>query len=532
VSSDPNQDLSAASGELAGGQIEDDAVAETNSYGQILKSSALIAGASMLVIGIGIVRAKAMALLLGPAGFGLLGLYVSITGLAQNVASMGINQSGVRQIAEALGSEDTGRIARTILVLRRTSIFLGVLGAGLLIMFSTQVSTFTFGSDQYAFAIALLSVTVFFGCVSMSQQALLQGMRRISDLAKMRVLGALFGAFIGIPVVYFLHEHRAVTFLVIVAAAGLSASWWYSRKVDVLRPPTITSIEIRHEAAALLKLGFVFMASGFMVLAAVYATRVFVLRAMSIEAVGYFQAAWTLGGMYVGLLLGAMGADFYPRLTLVAKDNAICNGMVNEQTQVSLLLAGPGIIATLTFSPFVLALFYSNEFSAATELLRWICLGMSLRVAIWPMSTIIAAKGATTIFFLADLAWTLVYVGLAWALVTWVGLNGAGMAFFGAYVFQAFIIYFIARWLSGFRWSARNRLIGLIYISLIAVVFCSFYLLTSLFAYGIGTLVVILFGVYCIRTILGLAGQDRIQRSMRRVLPIFSRRVAAAEKVP
>ena len=81
-----------------------------NSYSQILKSSALIGGSQVANIGIGIVRTKVMAMLLGPAGFGLFGLYGSITSLTQSIAGMGINSSGVRQIAEAVGSGDTGRI--------------------------------------------------------------------------------------------------------------------------------------------------------------------------------------------------------------------------------------------------------------------------------------------------------------------------------------------------------------------------------------------------------------------------------------
>ena len=79
---------------------------EKNTYGQILKSSALVGGSQAVNIVIGIVRTKAMALLLGPAGFGLFGLYGSISSLTQSIAGMGINSSGVRQIAEAVGSGD------------------------------------------------------------------------------------------------------------------------------------------------------------------------------------------------------------------------------------------------------------------------------------------------------------------------------------------------------------------------------------------------------------------------------------------
>ena len=78
-----------------------------HTYGQILKSSAIIGGSTVLKVGIGIVRTKIMALLLGPAGFGLAGLYMSIITLTQSIAGMGINGSGVRQIAEAAGSGAT-----------------------------------------------------------------------------------------------------------------------------------------------------------------------------------------------------------------------------------------------------------------------------------------------------------------------------------------------------------------------------------------------------------------------------------------
>ena len=111
------------------------------------------------------------------------------------------------------------------------------------------------------------------------------------------------------------------------------------------------------EAAALLKLGFAFMSSGLMTMGVAYAVRIFVLRKVGFEATGLYQSAWTLGGLYVGFILQAMGADFYPRLTASANDNTACNRMVNEQTRVGLLLAVPGVIATLTFAPVVMPCF-------------------------------------------------------------------------------------------------------------------------------------------------------------------------------
>ena len=73
---------------------------------------------------------------------------------------------------------------------------------------------------------------------------------------------------------------------------------------------------------------------------------------------------------------------------------------MNEQTLVGLLLAGPGVLATLTFAPLVIALFYSAKFGAAVGVLRWICLGAMLQVITWPMGFIIVAKGQAGLVFL------------------------------------------------------------------------------------------------------------------------------------
>jgi enterobacterial common antigen flippase len=201
--------------------VEGAATPEKPSYGEILKSSALIGFSTLINLAIGIIRTKAMAVWLGPAGFGLMGLYASIADLAQSLAGMGINASGVRQIAEAVGAGDTERIARAAVVLRRTAVLLGVLGAAVLIAFSRPVSTLTFGSDQHAVAVKLLSATVLFSCLSGGQAALLQGMRRISDLVKMGVLGAAAGAVISIPIVYALREDGIVPALICGAAISL-----------------------------------------------------------------------------------------------------------------------------------------------------------------------------------------------------------------------------------------------------------------------------------------------------------------------
>ena len=481
-----------------------------------MKSSVLVGGSSVINIAIGIIRTKLVAILIGPAGLGLFGVFNSIVSLTQAVAGLGVNSSGVRQIAEAVGSGDTDRIALTTAILRRTSIVLGLIGATFLFVFSRQLSFLTFGSDRYRSAIALLSIAVFCQLVSAGQSALIQGTRRIAELAKITVLGAFFGTILGVPLVYKFGQDGVVPSLIAIAAMTIATSWFYSRRVPI-KPASPSMSQLTGEAAELLKLGLAFMSSGLITLGVAYVVRITILHKIGLAAAGFYQSAWTLGGLYTGLILQAMAADFYPRLTAAANDNPACNRLVNEQTRIGLLLAGPGVIATLTFAPLVMTLFYSSSFSMAVGVLRWICLGMVLQVSTWPMGFIIVAKAKNKIFFLTEFAWGVVSLGLAWACVKYFGLNGAGIAFFGSYVFHGLMLYPIVRRVSGFRWSEENRRTGLYLVGLVAVTFSGCYFLSPSLATCLGAVAAIVSTAYSLRVLLKLTPISDIPAPIRKL---------------
>ena len=73
-------------------------------------------------------------------------------------------------------------------------------------------------------------------------------------------------------------------------------------------------------------------------------------------------------------------------------------------------------------------------------------------------------------FFWTEFAYACVYLGMAWMLITQLGINGAGIAFFASYVFHGIIVYAIVRWLTGFRWSAANARLGAVFLALIGFV--------------------------------------------------------------
>jgi antigen flippase len=473
------------------------------SYASILKSTLMMGGASVVTIICSIIRNKAIALILGPEGIGLMGLYGSIVELAQTVAGMGVQASGVRQIAAANASGDASRVARTATAVRMASLVLGLIGWLMLVVLAAPLSRLSFGTDGYATGVALLGAAVFLRLVSNGQIGLIHGMRQIGDLARINVLAAVFSTIVSIPLVLQFGNQGIVPALVLMAAATVATSWWYSRRITL--PKASVSIS---EVTILLRLGLAFMASGLLTIGAGYAVRVIVLHEGGVAAAGLYQAAWALGGLYASFILQAMGTDFYPRLTAVGADDEACNRLVNEQSHISLLLAGPGLLATLTFAPIALALLYTPEFSAAVDLLRWLCLGMMLRIVAWPMGFVLLARSTTRIFVVTEIAATTVHVGLAWILVRSIGITGAGIAFFGLYVWHTALIYLIVRRMTGFRWSAMNMTLGLLFVLASGLVFAAFNWLPLWAAIVIGSVSVVASGIHSLRALVNLLAPE------------------------
>jgi len=479
-----------------------------SSYGEALKSTAAIGGASVINILLGVVRTKCVALAVGPSGIGLLGTFNAITALVSAVAGMGIQASGVRQIAEAAGKNDSAVIGKTVKALRRTTLVLGLCGTAAMALLAPWLSQWTFENKEYTVPLTLLALTVLFGSVSNGQLALIQGMRRIGDLVRVNVIGAALGTLVSVPMVWLWGIRGIVPFLLTVSAMAIVTSWWYARKT-VVPPVQLSWGKTISEGAPLLKLGFAFMGSGLMSLGVAYLLRLMILRRLGLESAGHYQAAATLASMYVGFVLSAMGTDFYPRLTAVSQDDAAMNRMVNEQAEVSFLLATPGVLATLTLAPLVISVFYSGAFTEAVDVLRWQVLGVLLRVASWPFGYAVLARARGRLYFLTELAGNAWHLAALWLGIQLFGLHGTGMAFFSQYVFYWLMMYWVARGSIGFRYSLASGRILRVILPATACVFAAEQLLSPLAALPLALCVTAAVSYYCLRALVALVPDSR-----------------------
>jgi PST family polysaccharide transporter len=427
-------------------------VTQKSSYAQILKSSTIMGGAAGINLLLGMVRTKFAAVLIGTTGVGLLASFTAIQGIVGAIAGLGIQSSAVREIAAAVGQGDEQAIGRAVLTLRRVCWLTGLTGMGTMIALSPWLSQLTFGSEIYTLDIAALGIVILFGNLSGGQLALIQGMRRIGDMARANVYGAIFATLAAVGFYVWLGLRGIVPTLVSVAAMQLVLSWRFARRVPVPRVSLGWGQTFR-EASGMVRLGLVFMINGLMGSAVSYFTVTLITQKIGVQAVGIYSAAFALSGMFVNFVLGAMGADYYPRLTSVAHDKAAINRLVNEQTEIGLLLAIPGLLATMVLAPWIVRVFYTSEFLPAVELLQWFVMGCLGRVISWPLGFVMLAMGKSAHYGASEMVWNFLHATFIFVGVELIGVTGVAIAFFALYVVVTLQAYIIVRHLSGFFWS-------------------------------------------------------------------------------
>lgn len=416
---------------------------------------------------VGLVRVKIVAILLGPAGVGLISLYMSAIGLIGTVSSLGIGSSGVREVAQACSQHDQFNAARTVRILRRACWATGLLGWVLVAALAPLLSTWVFGSGEHAFAFALLGITLLLGAVSGGQTALLQGMRRIGDIARINVVAMLINTVVAVGLYASLGERGILPVLIATAAVSLSVSWWFVRRVR-MEPVRLSLLETVSGARRLAGLGLALMWGGVLGAGFDMATRTLITRIHGIDSAGLYQAVWALSGLFAGFILTAMGTDFYPRLTSVIDDHEAASRVVNEQTEIGMLLALPGLLGTLAFAPLVMELFYSKRFLPGVALLPWFVLGIFGRVVSWPLAFIQLALGASRWFAATETTFVAFEMGLVLWAVPRFGVVGAAYAFAISYFVYTFAMLRVGRMLIGFHWS--RAVIKLLVLSTVMVV--------------------------------------------------------------
>jgi len=407
-------------------------------------------GASVATVLSGMVATKIMAVVLGPAGVGLVSLVrqTYVTGLVL----AGLN--GQAAIAQGVAAREREAGVSYLFAVRRVFFISGATVAVAFWLLPSWISDVVTGRPNGidVGVIRGLAVVVLGGLALLYLIGVLNGFRAIGQIAVVQVVGALTGVALAYPVATMIHQGRLLAMLVYLA-------------VPVLAMILVASVYVVRgglgdvafggcgggagyaEVVGFLRLAVALLLSGFVSTAVPLAIRGMSVRGFDFRGVGLFDVAWNVSVNYVTLIVASFATYYVPSLSRLREPEAR-RALVDRVLRLSVFLMVPLTVSIILFKPMVVGLLYSREFLPSVEIMRWMLMADYLRVTSWVFSyTMVAFADVRTLVW-TEVAWGCLSIGgAAVAILRFHSLEGIGANFvvvYGSYALMM-LLYVLRR---------------------------------------------------------------------------------------
>lgn len=437
-----------------------------NSYGHILKYAGVFGGVQALSVLVGLVRSKLVALLLGPAGMGLMSIFNTGVRFVSDTTNMGLSATATRETSEAYGTENIARLRHSLRVVRSWSLLTAILGFMVCLVASPLLNSLSFDWGNHTLHFALLAPVVAMTAITTGELAVLKGTHQLRQLARISIYGIFAALVISIPLLYIWGEAGIVPSLLLVALAQMLLTANVSFR---LFPYKFSfNKELLASGKGMLRLGISFMLAGFMGSGAEFAIRAFMNTQGNLEMVGLYNVAYMMAMVYAGMVFSAMETDYFPRLSTISEVGEELYNTVNKQMEITILLAAPLLSVFILFAPFLLTLLFSSKFLPVVDTLRLLLLAMYFRALTLPVEYINLARGNARGYLLLEVIYDLMVLigvtlgfyygelmgaGIAWLLVSVINLLVA--------LCYVCVVYHFAISLSTIRSATCQLLLGI-----------------------------------------------------------------------
>ena len=419
------------------------------SYDHVLKYTWIFGGVQGLVILIGLVRNKFMALLLGTGGVGLNALLTSAQNFASQCTNMGISFGAVPRLSEYYEQQRQDMLDYYIQVIRLWSLIASLLGFVFCIVISPFINDLSFTWGNHTLHYAMLALAVAMIAITGGEMAILKATRRLGTLARIQVYTAIASVFLSVPLYFYFEHSGVVPAIVLIAGMSMLTTILYSYRCYPLCL-SFNRSQLKN-GASMIKLGLAFVLAAAIGSAAEMMIRAFLNVEGSLDDVGLYNVGYMLTITYAGMVFSSMETDYFPRLSAVSRDIVQTNEMVNKQMEVSLLLLSPMLVALLTALPVLVPLLFSKEFLPVVGMAQVAVLAMYFKVLSMPMAYITLARSFSLSYLLLETSYFIILVAaIVVGYRTW-GIWGTGLAIVIAHVVELIIVSSYSYWKYHYR---------------------------------------------------------------------------------
>lgn len=417
---------------------------ENVTYRKILKATSLFGSVQIVSMISSLIKTKILAVLIGPAGYGIYGVLNTTIDLIKQLSGIGIETSSVKYLAESKLANDTLKFHESISVVIKLSFILGVIGTVITILIAPFLSFFTFENMSKWYVFMFLSVTILFKQLTSSNNAIFQAGNQLQFLAKSNLYANVGSLFLTIPLFYFYKIDAIVPSIIVVSVFNYVVSLFYIKKLKIIRYKMKIK-ETFQKSREILFFGSLLVIMSFLPLLVNFLLQLVINDANGIREVGLFNVAMLVLNTYVGFVFSIMATEYYPRLVSIGNSILEISKAVSQQIIISSLLIVPIIVLFIGFGGLLIELMFSKQFVSISKLLNWAILGMFFKAISFSIGYVFIAKADSKVFTKTSVIFNCLYFIFCIIGYKISGLEGIGVAILCYYCIHLVAIYTIAK---------------------------------------------------------------------------------------
>lgn len=391
----------------------------------LIRTSALngVAVAVRMATAIGL--NKVLALLVGPAGYALIGQFQNLLSVVTTFATGAINTGVTKATAEyADDQERQRRLWRTAaMVVATASLVAALLVAGL----SRTISIAFLGSPKFTVVLIWAAISIVPISMNALLLAILNGLKDVRRYVVSNIAGSLISLVLTGVLAWLLGLQGALIALSLNQAIVVVVTLWQVRKCEWFEPRQWLG---RLDGRELRGLG------GYALMAATTAlvgpTALLLIRYILIERfglsyAGYWDAMWRISTLYLTMITTTLSLYYLPRIAEIREWSEL-----RKELWHVLSLVLPAIVA-LAFAIFlfrdvVIALLFANSFAPMKALFAWQLIGDVLKVTAWLFAFLMIGRGLVVAFIVTEIMAAVLFTAGTWVFTSWIGFPGVAVA--------------------------------------------------------------------------------------------------------
>lgn len=408
----------------------------------LVKTSAWNAVSVAIKIACSLVINKLLAVMLGPAGYALIGQFQNAVGLVSNLVSGTVTTGVTKYTAEYFDDEPR---QRTIWQTACRLMLYSSLGASIIIILCrAQLSVLLFKQTDFSDVFVWFAISLPGLALNAILLAIINGKKEFrtfvlaniaGNLVSLGVVGILAwqmglrGALIAFGVSQSVALVATVGLALRVKSFSLRALWG---KID---PKGLSHL-----------LKFVAMAATTAICAPL--SQILVRDHLSVKfgvaAAGYWQAVTKISDIYLMMVTLTLSAYYLPRISEIRKA-AELRAEVRKVYRFVLPLAACGAISIYLLRDFIVWFLFTPEFRPMTALFAWQLTGDVIKIGSWILGYILIGKASTGAFVVTEILFSASLVLSTMFLTPLYGLQGSVIAFALNYLLHWLVMYFMTR---------------------------------------------------------------------------------------